>query len=71
MGNDFWESLARRLVTYAAGALVLHGWAVAGSITQKDIEMGVSLLLFLGNTLWTHFHQQKMKGANETKVIGG
>lgn len=68
MDKDFWQSLARRFVTLAAGALVMHGWVDSKSVTQQDIEMGVSLLMFVGTTFWTHLHQKKMKGTNESKI---
>lgn len=70
--NDFWQSLIRRLVTLAAGALVSHGYFKAVSVDQEVIELVTGATMAIITTVWSTYHQVKMKGANEPKkVIGG
>lgn len=63
--SDFWQSLIRRFVTYAAGSLAAHGWIVQGSSMQADIEIIVSAIMVIGTTVWTSYHQKKMKSVND------
>lgn len=70
MGSDVWQSLIRRLVSMAAGALIAHGVINAGSVSQEAIEAITGGLLAVGTTVWSIYHQNKMKGASETKTTG-
>lgn len=61
MNNDVWQSLIRRLVSMLAGALISHGVISAGSVNRELIETVSGALLALGTTVWSVYHQNKMK----------
>lgn len=71
MSNDFYESLIRRLVTLVAGGLASHGVFKAASLDQECIELITSAVLAIGTTIWSTYHQVKMKGQNEPKNLNG
>lgn len=68
MANDVWQSLLRRLVSMAAGALIAHGVIEAGSVSQEAIEAVTGGLLAIGTTVWSIYHQRQMKGNNDKKT---
>lgn len=47
-----------------AGALISHGVISASSVSQEMIETVTGAVLAIGTTVWSVYHQNKMKGDN-------